>query len=102
MNLKSIFVPIALIGCASPAIEFSNAERSVVENNGLLYTVYKSGDRFQVIRTGYANLDRREQVESEMRGAVLSVTDCMILEQGFKGDDSIRQGRLACHLAPKP
>lgn len=85
-----------LVTCASPAPEFFGAARSDITLDGRAFTVFRDGNRVQVIRHGYAGMAERREIPARMLRAVEQATGCRALPESFVGDSGERRGRIAC------
>jgi hypothetical protein len=93
--IQSCFI-FLVIGCTSASIEFQGKGVGEASIDGLTYSVFRNGNDFQVIRTGYADSRRQRRVEQEMHQVVRDVTSCEISSKKAKGDLNVLTGTLVC------
>lgn len=87
---------LLLAACASPSPRFMNATRNDVVIEGRSYSVFRDGNRAQVIRLGYASLAERQDIPDQMLRAVALATGCTPVAASFTGDSGERSGRITC------
>jgi len=94
--LRPFFPLLLLAACASPSPPFFDAQRSDVVIDGRSYTVFREGNRAQVIRLGYATPAQRKDIPAQMLRAVALATGCTPVASSFQGDSGERRGRITC------
>lgn len=94
--MRPLATLLLLAACASPAPQFFDARRSDVVVEGRSYTVFREGNRAQVIRLGYATPSQRKDIPAQMMRAVALATGCTPVPESFQGDSGERRGRITC------
>ena len=95
--MRALAALLLLTACtASPSPRFFDAQRSDVVVEGRSYTVFREGNRAQVIRLGYATPAQRKDIPAQMMRAVALATGCTPVATSFQGDSGERRGRITC------
>lgn len=93
-------LPLALVllaACgAQPTPKMFGAQRFDVNRGGRDYVVYLKGNRFEVIRLGYARNGEHGPIRETMRTLVPEVTGCRLVESSVTGDSGEMRGRVTC------
>lgn len=89
-----------LAACATPAPEYFGADRADVTVDGYRFTVYRKGDRAEVIRRDYLGLSARAEVPGLMVRAVRQATGCEpradSMVTGLPGDTGEARFHIDC------
>lgn len=96
MKLYLIFLIIFTGGCASPSIEFPSTPEGIHEAESVKYSVFTSGEKVQVIRTGFLPFSRHDEAIPQMILAVKKITGCKLRPKGLKADPAVLTGFLDC------
>lgn len=95
--MRPLAALLLLAACAaSPSPRFLDAQRHDVVVAGRSYTVFRDGNRVQVIRLGYATPAQRKEIPAQMLHAVALATGCTPVATSFQGDSGERRGRITC------
>lgn len=93
---RALLVALLLSACDSPSPEFFGATKTAVTIDGRAFTVFRDGNRVQVIRHGYAGPRERRAIPGQMLRAVEQATGCRAQSESFQGDSGERRGRITC------
>lgn len=95
--MKALIPLLFLAACgASPAPEFMGASRTEVTLEGRTYTVFRKGERVEVIRLGYAHRGEHQNIRATMIELIPRVTGCKLRETTLQGDSGEMRGSLDC------
>lgn len=93
---------VALAACDSPSPGFGRGDKTVVEVGGSRFSVYRAGDRVQIIRTSTEWLPRREEILPRAEIAVIRATGCPVATGTLHGDPALMEARLDCDGSHEP
>jgi len=98
-----LLILIALAACTgSPSPEFFGTAPQATTVAGRSFTVYRSENRVQVIRQGWASRAERAAIPEQMLIAVAQATGCAPVARSFLGDSGERRGRITCRKSARP
>ncbi|EAQ13104.1 hypothetical protein BD830_11237 [Maritimibacter alkaliphilus HTCC2654] len=96
MRILFLLTALALIGCNSPSPRFMDSPHVEVEVAGSRFSVWRDGDRVEVIRTSPEVLPRLSVVLARAEVAIQRATGCQVWSGSLKGDQAVVTARLAC------
>lgn len=95
--MKALWFLIVLAACgAQPAPQFLGAQRTDVVRDGRHYTIYRKGNKVEVIRLGYAARGEHQAIRATMISLIPEVTGCKLNEGSLQGDSGEMRGTLRC------
>lgn len=95
--MKALWFLVFLAACgAQPAPQFLGAQRTDVVRDGRNYTVYRKGNKVEVIRLGYAVRGEHQAIRATMISLIPEVTGCKLNEASLQGDSGEMRGTLRC------
>lgn len=88
---------LCLAACgAQPAHEFYGAERYTATRDGHDYVLLRKGNRFEIIRLGYATSGQHRDIRETMIRLVPDLTGCQVKSKRYEGDSGEMRGKLDC------
>lgn len=96
MTRLSMILCLFIAACDSPAPSMFGATAVQVTRGGRAYSVYRSGDRVEVIRFGWADRRDRAAIRQQMVALIPEVTGCIASPRSLRGDSGEIRARLRC------
>lgn len=87
---------LVFAGCASPSLEFPRTPEAVKVVDQVTLSLFRSGSRVQVIRTGKADKIRREEMPQQMVEFVHAETRCTLDPKKTTADSVVLTGVIKC------
>lgn len=91
-----LLIVLSLAGCNSPSPRFMDSPHQDVTLEGSRFSVWRDGDRVEVIRISPEALPRLSVVLARAEVAIERTTGCRVWSGTLKGDQSVVTARLAC------
>lgn len=87
---------LALAACDSPSPMLGRAEPTRLTRDGYDITVWRSGDRVEAIRHGFARRADKPILRATLMQAMRDATGCALRKDSVEGDIGVLRARLEC------
>lgn len=91
-----ILALLVLVACDSPSPWISGGVPTAFVAEGYDMTLWRAGDRVEVIRHGYAPRADQPRLRPAMARAIPELTGCTISPGSLEGDSGVLRARLDC------
>ena len=94
------YAPLALFltlaACDSPSPQMRGAQPLALHVAGHDMTLWRAGDRVELIRHGYANRRAQAGLRPAMAQAIVTATGCALRPNTLEGDTGVLRATLNC------
>lgn len=87
---------LTLAACDSPSPVLGRAEPTRLTGDGYQITVWRTGDRVEVIRHGFAKPADKPTLRATLVQAMRDATGCEPRKDSIEGDIGVLRARLDC------
>lgn len=96
MPLVVLLSLLALAACNRPSPGMVGAVAVQGQAAGYDVTLWRAGDRVEIIRHGYAPRADQPALRPAMAQAIVAMTGCDIRKGSLEGDSGVLRARLSC------
>jgi hypothetical protein len=92
----ALFLVLTLGACDQPSPHLWGAQGTRAQAGGYAVTVWRRGDRVEVIRHGYAPRADQPALRPAMAQAIVDVTGCAVRPNSLEGDTGVLRAAIDC------
>jgi hypothetical protein len=92
----TLLLPLVLLACNRPSPGMVGAVSVQGQAAGYDVTLWRAGDRVEIIRHGYAPRADQPALRPAMADAIVTLTGCQIRKDSLEGDSGVLRAQLSC------
>ncbi len=96
MHIALIMLLALIAACASPSPSMRGGEVMAATAGDYRLTIWRKGNRVEIIRHGYARRADQTGLRTKMAVAAETATGCALRPGSIEGDSGVLRARLDC------